>query len=122
MLIEYNGPTFAGSNSGGSSLGGGGSGASSSAHDQLMRALDPLEVDVDDAGGLFDMFAGTNGVGAGAGDGAAGGGCKWFSKASTSACDPVSNTYACVRSVGSTIDANSVYCEFSGEVSKVSVQ
>ena len=44
-----------------------------------------------------------------------GGGCKWFSKASPSTCDPPTNTYACVRSMNSsrTSERNSVYCEFT---------
>eukprot|EP00658_Telonema_sp_P-2_P032385 TRINITY_DN23999_c0_g1_i1.p1 TRINITY_DN23999_c0_g1~~TRINITY_DN23999_c0_g1_i1.p1 ORF type:complete len:457 (-),score=109.56 TRINITY_DN23999_c0_g1_i1:246-1616(-) len=86
MLVEYQGPTFSGMS------------------DIEYDALDPTEVDVDQAGELFDM-ANLTSVG----------GCKWFSKASSSQCDPESNTYACVRSIKSAIDANSVYCEFTKE-------
>jgi N-acetylglucosamine-6-sulfatase len=109
MLIEYNGPSF-------NSDAGAGSTAGSAAHPH-EHPLDHLEVDVDDQGELFDMLA-SDRIDTRAGSGGSGG-CKWFSKASTSACDPKTNTYACVRSIGSTIDANSVYCEFSGEANFV---
>lgn len=119
MLIEYNGPSFntsiVGTRMGGDtreeSEGGG-----------MLRSLDQLEVDVDDQGRLFDMLATPSDDDATTASGSAvrssksaSSKCKWFSNASTSACDPASNTYACVRSIGSSIDSNSVYCEFSGE-------
>jgi hypothetical protein len=100
ILIEYNGPTFKGSGN---------------ANDSAVRAsghlLDQLEVDVDEDGLLFDMLGVSPPSVAGAGLSSAlvgsGGSCKWFSKASTAECDPSSNTYACVRSIGSAIDADS---------------
>ena len=100
ILIEYNGPTFKGSGN---------------ANDSAVRAsghlLDQLEVDVDEDGLLFDMLGVSSPSAAGAGSNSAlvgsGGNCKWFSKASTAECDPSSNTYACVRSIGSAIDADS---------------
>lgn len=92
LLIEYNGPVMENERS--------------SISMESARSLDQLEVDVDPDTGLeFDMFADSGNEQ-----------CKWFSKESTSACDPGTNTYACVRSIKSTRvpgEVNSLYCEFT---------
>lgn len=88
MLVEYNGPSFY-------------------PGDVRASALDQAEVDVVD-GEVVDMFGEVVTI--------PGGHCKWFSNASTSACDPATNTYACVRSINSSrlpAERNSIYCEFT---------